>query len=88
MQLRPGCLCRELFAELQEGPRASADLSAFTSCLNINHAIQQASHLPSTILGSCRSQASLLCRTLVLVYVWYRHGKARHRHALSQVITL
>lgn len=32
---------RELFAELQESPCATADLSPFTSSLNLNHAIQQ-----------------------------------------------
>ena len=42
--MRPALeLRRELFAELQESPCAAADLSAFTTALNLNHAIQQAS---------------------------------------------
>ena len=35
------CTCRRLFAQLQQGTLASADLTAFSRSLNLNNAIQQ-----------------------------------------------
>ena len=37
---------RKLFAEMQAGGRASADLTAFSRSLNLNHAVQQARRRP------------------------------------------
>lgn len=34
-------ICRRLFAELQAGPRASADPTAFAQTLSLDHSVQQ-----------------------------------------------
>ena len=40
--LKPSC--RRLFAELQEGPRRSADPTSFAEALNLDRSIQQVAH--------------------------------------------
>ena len=38
--------CRRLFAELQEGPRSSADPTEFAASLNLDRSVQQVTSMP------------------------------------------
>lgn len=53
--------CRHLFAELQEGPRDSADPTAFAESLNLDRSYQQVSNLvPRGLITYCAQPSKFL----------------------------